>query len=142
MMTFNNVYQSPIIKLIRLNIPYRFNQSRLKSRGTFMKTMVNEEPMPINASGYHNGDCGNNPIHTFIDEELIFDQDQEEDWEAGILPGIIQDVENYAPSSPSARFPEESDEQYEERLMLLMDVTYQDMDQLEADINWFLAEMP
>ena len=75
------------------------------------------------------------------DPEVIRDNEAEDYWSASYLPGIIQDVNDYEAQSVSARTPYETDQQYEERLMMLMDITYPDMDQLEADIDMYLAEM-
>jgi mannose-1-phosphate guanylyltransferase len=50
-------------------------------------------------------------------------------------------VGGYESNSVYARSPYESDDDYEQRLMLLMDVTYPEMEELEAQINVYLAEM-
>lgn len=69
------------------------------------------------------------------------DNNEELFWTVNTVPGIIVDAYDYEPDSISARTPYENDSMYEARIMLLMDVTYSDMDMLENQINLFLAEM-
>ena len=69
------------------------------------------------------------------------DNNEELFWIVNTVPGIIVDAYDYEPDSISARTPYENDSMYEARIMLLMDVTHNDMDMLENQINLFLAEM-
>lgn len=123
--------------------PYGFNVNPLKYKGEQMRFFpgisIKEDGMK---QDNNNESDEHMPQHYRVGEDIdVEDGQAEEFWILNILPAIITDAFGYEEVSPSARFPQETDEAYEERMLFAMDVTRGDMQDLEARIDLFLAEM-
>lgn len=123
--------------------PYGFNVNPLEYKGADMKFFpgigIGECVEPMEQDNKFSNDM---PQHYRVGDHIDQDDAEEEDfWMLNILPAIIEDAFGYEETSPSARYPHETDEAYEERMLFMMDVTREDMDDLEAKLNLFLAEM-
>jgi hypothetical protein len=131
------------VNKIEPDIPYIFNLESLIYEGANMFFPGIEERMSKQQNTFFNDDedTQHQILVDGVNDADTADDDDEDFWMITTLPGIIQDVGGYESNSVYARSPYESDDDYEQRLMLLMDVTYPEMEELEAQINVYLAEM-